>query len=106
MELCPQPRAAGATRTGLSATTEPRRPPAVELPTPAHARRRLSARAPRSPNRRDQSAATTWARGWAGDKLAWGTSEVRHEAKPRMKRIGILGGMSWESSAEYYRLIN
>jgi aspartate racemase len=23
-----------------------------------------------------------------------------------MKRIGILGGMSWESSAEYYRLIN
>jgi aspartate racemase len=24
----------------------------------------------------------------------------------RMKRIGLLGGMSWESSAEYYRLIN
>src|SRR5262245_54245617 len=23
-----------------------------------------------------------------------------------MKTIGILGGMSWESSAEYYRLIN
>jgi aspartate racemase len=23
-----------------------------------------------------------------------------------MKRIGILGGMSWESSAEYYRLVN
>ena len=23
-----------------------------------------------------------------------------------MKRIGLLGGMSWESSAEYYRLIN
>lgn len=23
-----------------------------------------------------------------------------------MKRIGVLGGMSWESSAEYYRLIN
>lgn len=23
-----------------------------------------------------------------------------------MKRIGILGGMSWESSAEYYGLIN
>ena len=23
-----------------------------------------------------------------------------------MKRIGIIGGMSWESSAEYYRLIN
>jgi len=28
------------------------------------------------------------------------------EALPIMKRIGLLGGMSWESSAEYYRLIN
>ena len=24
----------------------------------------------------------------------------------RVKRIGLLGGMSWESSAEYYRLVN
>ena len=24
----------------------------------------------------------------------------------RMKRIGLLGGMSWESSAVYYRLVN
>ena len=24
----------------------------------------------------------------------------------RMKRIGLLGGMSWESSAEYYWFIN
>src|SRR3954453_11624888 len=23
-----------------------------------------------------------------------------------VKRIGLLGGMSWESSAEYYRLVN
>ncbi len=23
-----------------------------------------------------------------------------------MKRIGLLGGMSWESSSEYYRLLN
>jgi aspartate racemase len=23
-----------------------------------------------------------------------------------MKTIGLIGGMSWESSAEYYRLIN
>ncbi len=23
-----------------------------------------------------------------------------------MKKIGLLGGMSWESTAEYYRLIN
>src|SRR3954451_20221735 len=23
-----------------------------------------------------------------------------------MRRIGLLGGMSWESSAEYYRLVN
>ena len=28
------------------------------------------------------------------------------EAAWTMKRIGLLGGMSWESSAEYYRLIN
>jgi aspartate racemase len=28
------------------------------------------------------------------------------EAPTTMKRIGLLGGMSWESSAEYYRLIN
>ncbi len=26
--------------------------------------------------------------------------------KQRMKTIGLIGGMSWESSAEYYRLIN
>jgi hypothetical protein len=25
---------------------------------------------------------------------------------PNMKRIGLLGGMSWESSAEYYRFVN
>lgn len=25
---------------------------------------------------------------------------------PRMRRIGLLGGMSWESSAEYYRMLN
>ncbi len=23
-----------------------------------------------------------------------------------MKRIGLIGGMSWESSVEYYKLIN
>src|SRR5918997_7021058 len=28
------------------------------------------------------------------------------EAPRTMKRIGLLGGMSWESTAEYYRLIN
>jgi aspartate racemase len=28
------------------------------------------------------------------------------EAAMAMRRIGLLGGMSWESSAEYYRLIN
>lgn len=26
--------------------------------------------------------------------------------RPEMRRIGILGGMSWESTAEYYRLAN
>jgi aspartate/glutamate racemase len=31
-------------------------------------------------------------------------SRVGHDGA--MKRIGLLGGMSWESSAEYYRFIN
>ena len=26
--------------------------------------------------------------------------------QPAVKRIGLIGGMSWESSAEYYRLLN
>jgi len=26
--------------------------------------------------------------------------------QPLMRTIGLLGGMSWESSAQYYRLIN
>jgi aspartate racemase len=34
-----------------------------------------------------------------------GTGRMR-EPPRTMKRIGLLGGMSWESSAEYYRLIN
>ena len=28
------------------------------------------------------------------------------DAWPAMRRIGLLGGMSWESSAEYYRFVN
>jgi len=28
------------------------------------------------------------------------------QARPSMPMIGLIGGMSWESSAEYYRLIN
>jgi aspartate racemase len=31
---------------------------------------------------------------------------VEADENARMKRIGLLGGMSWESSAEYYRLVN
>lgn len=30
----------------------------------------------------------------------------RHRARPSMPMIGLIGGMSWESSAEYYRMIN
>jgi aspartate racemase len=30
----------------------------------------------------------------------------RFERERRVKTIGLIGGMSWESSAEYYRLIN
>ena len=31
------------------------------------------------------------------------TSKINHHA---MKTIGLIGGMSWESSLEYYRIIN
>jgi amino-acid racemase len=30
----------------------------------------------------------------------------RRMTAPRMRRIGLLGGMSWESSIEYYRFVN
>src|SRR5581483_2659924 len=49
---------------------------------------------------------------WRG--LAWGSRRRgRRSSGPAvvgmlsgMKRIGLLGGMSWESSAQYYRFIN
>ena len=28
------------------------------------------------------------------------------QRSPTMKTIGLIGGMSWESSIEYYRIIN
>ena len=34
-------------------------------------------------------------------RIAFGSGKL-----VRMRRIGLLGGMSWESSAEYYRLVN
>jgi aspartate racemase len=34
-------------------------------------------------------------------RIAFGSGKLA-----RMRRIGLLGGMSWESSAEYYRLVN
>jgi aspartate racemase len=37
---------------------------------------------------------------------ATATARRMREAHRTMKRIGLLGGMSWESSAEYYRLVN
>jgi len=38
---------------------------------------------------------------------AWRASIVRmDEGGKSMKTIGLIGGMSWESSAEYYRLVN
>jgi aspartate racemase len=38
--------------------------------------------------------------------LAQLSAAARDGMLSAMKRIGLLGGMSWESSAEYYRLIN
>jgi aspartate racemase len=29
-----------------------------------------------------------------------------HDGEPAMQTIGLIGGMSWESTAEYYRIIN
>lgn len=31
---------------------------------------------------------------------------MTQEQSPTMRRIGLLGGMSWQSSVEYYRLVN
>ena len=31
---------------------------------------------------------------------------MSHSTPPAMRRIGLLGGMSWESTALYYRLLN
>jgi len=31
---------------------------------------------------------------------------IRRKADPTLKTIGLIGGMSWQSSIEYYRLIN
>ena len=33
-------------------------------------------------------------------------SSYSHKESPAMKTIGLIGGMSWESSIEYYRIIN
>jgi aspartate racemase len=35
-----------------------------------------------------------------------GAATPGHGDEAAMRRIGLLGGMSWESSAEYYRLVN
>jgi len=31
---------------------------------------------------------------------------IFHKGGGKLKTIGLLGGMSWESSSEYYRIIN
>lgn len=33
-------------------------------------------------------------------------ADIKKSEEPQMKTIGIIGGVSWESSIEYYRLIN
>jgi aspartate racemase len=38
--------------------------------------------------------------------LAQCTTKKSTEGDPIVKTIGLIGGMSWESSAEYYRIIN
>lgn len=42
----------------------------------------------------------------ASDRLANRSAEVAGSSTPRMKTIGIIGGVSWVSSLEYYRLLN
>jgi aspartate racemase len=42
-----------------------------------------------------------------GDGYPWISINSKSSIKrPGMRTIGLIGGMSWESSAEYYRLIN
>ncbi len=38
--------------------------------------------------------------------LVYNADEGREVTMQRMRTIGVLGGMSWESTAEYYRLLN
>ena len=46
--------------------------------------------------------ALRFAKGGSSRILEWG----RREARLNRKVIGLIGGMSWESSAQYYRIIN
>lgn len=33
-------------------------------------------------------------------------ADIKKSEEPQIKTIGIIGGISWQSSIEYYRLIN
>jgi len=55
----------------------------------------------------------TFARGPVGQRAGFAVrlpvgihADVGQESKVAQKVIGLIGGMSWESSAEYYRIIN
>ena len=42
---------------------------------------------------------------WKVDHI-FGSLERQQRVREMMKTIGLLGGMSWESTIPYYRLIN
>src|SRR5512143_2724584 len=43
---------------------------------------------------------------WSGPSLAGTRESVSYSIEVHMKVIGLLGGMSWESTVPYYRTIN
>ena len=43
---------------------------------------------------------------WLGGRASVGPMSRRRRSRRESRVIGLLGGMSWESSAEYYRLVN
>ena len=42
----------------------------------------------------------------ARNQTTWDLDRGSNQRKDKMKTIGLIGGMSWESSVEYYRIIN
>src|SRR4051812_49278049 len=80
-------------------TARPTRPPESRRPPPAeHPRRTPPENTPREHPRRTPTEAP--------GRSPHHPARLCHSDPMEMRTIGLLGGMSWESTAEYYRLLN